>query len=475
VAGLLTSASALTLSSAIAQTDNAGGGSTYQSSNKRDGVPDYGPMQPSNGTRRVPRTGRAANRDGAVTQSSGMEAIGPGLPVDGSPLPPAATGGQPLNDADFADVPLDDGMPNGSYGGGCDMAPCRAPIYFRGEYLAWWLKGDSTPALVTTSPDGTTRAQAGVLSQPGTSVLFGDQSLNNTMRSGARLVLGAWLDPTARIEGEWFGLSQKDTTFDASSTGSPILARPFFNLGTGAQDSHVVAFPSQLQGSVHASETSSFQGAGLQLTENLLCWNNCTNRHSRLDFLYGFRYLRLRDNLTINDSATSAALAATLATADAFATSNQFYGATMGLMSETCVDHWCFTAIGRLALGATAEHVSIDGSTTVTPTSGTPTTSAGGLLAMPMNIGNYSHEGFTVVPQLELKLGYDLTSNLRFTVGYDVIYWSRVARPGQQIDTFVNTSQASGQPLVGTPGPLFALHESDLWIQGINVGGEYRF
>ena len=182
-----------------------------------------------------------------------------------------------------------------------------------------------------------------------------------------------------------------------------------------------------------------------------------------------------KNALTINDSATSAALAATLATADAFATSNQFYGATMGLMSETCVDHWCFTAIGRLALGATAEHVSIDGSTTVTPTSGTPTTSAGGLLAMPMNIGNYSHEGFTVVPQLELKLGYDLTSNLRFTVGYDVIYWSRVARPGQQIDTFVNTSQASGQPLVGTPGPLFALHESDLWIQGINVGGEYRF
>lgn len=480
VAALLTSATALALPSASAQTDNSNGGSVYQPSNAPDGLPNYGSMAPRSGARRV------ANRDNGIRRTSGMEAIPPGVPVEGAPMPQGQVQGQTLSDGDYHGGPLYDAGPLGPGGGcgcpndgcgsaACGMGPCRGPIYFRGEYLSWWIKGDNAPALVTTSTDGTAQAQAGVLGQPNTSVLFGDQSLNNMQRSGARFVLGAWLDPTSRIEGEWFGLGSQSTTFDASSTGSPILARPFFNLGTGAQDARVVAFPAQLTGSVHAGESSSFQGAGLQLTENLLCWNYCTNRHSRLDFLYGFRYLRLRDNLQINDSATSATLATTLATSDSFSTSNSFYGGTVGLINETCIDRWCFTAIGRLGIGGTAERVSINGSTTVTPNTGTPTTSNGGLLAMPSNIGNYSHDGFTVVPQLELKLGYDLTPNLRFTVGYDIIYWSRVARPAQQIDTFVNTSQSGGNALVGTPGPLFTFHESDLWVQGVSIGGEYRF
>ncbi len=88
---------------------------------------------------------------------------------------------------------------------------------------------------------------------------------------------------------------------------------------------------------------------------------------------------------------------------------------------------------------------------------------------MPSNIGTYHHAiQFAYVPQLELKLGYYLTSNLRLTVGYDLIYWSRVARPGEQISTSVNPNPTSG----GTAGPLFTFHESDLWIQGVSLGGD---
>ena len=111
----------------------------------------------------------------------------------------------------------------------------------------------------------------------------------------------------------------------------------------------------------------------------------------------------------------------------------------------------------------------------MTTASGATATSPGGLLAMPTNIGTFSHSAFTVVPQLELKLAYIFSPNLRFTVGYDVIYWSRVVRPGQQVDLFVNPSQASGHPLVGTIGPLFGFRETDLWIQGISTGFELRF
>ena len=401
----------------------------------------------------------------------------------GEPTPdPAFDGGGPYSSSNFApnhdDGYFDDGQGSCNSCGACNNC-CRGPIYARGEYLLWWLTGDSTPALVTTSPAGTPRAQAGVLGQPNTSVLFGGK-LNSDARSGARVVLGMWLDPNARLEGEWFGLGQNTANFTQTSSGTPILARPFFNLTTGAQDSNVIAFPSQLQGAINVSETSSFMGAGIHATQNMLCGDYCGDRHYRVDFLYGFRYLRLHENLTINDSITANAAATVPAntgftTTDAFGTSNNFYGLNLGMTAESRIERWCFTSIGRLGLGGTSQNVNISGNSTATTANGQTTSFNGGLLALPTNIGSYNHSGFTVVPQLELKLAYDLTQNFRFTFGYDVIYWSRVVRPGGQIDTFVNTSQASGQPLVGTPGPRFTLHETDLWIQGISAGGELRF
>ena len=114
---------------------------------------------------------------------------------------------------------------------GWSACPRRGPIYVRGEYLLWWVKGDSVPALVTTSPPTVTRAQAGVLGQPGTTVLFGDERLNQTARSGGRVVLGWWLDPRDRIEGDFFMLGQANAGFDQTSGGTPILARPFFKIG----------------------------------------------------------------------------------------------------------------------------------------------------------------------------------------------------------------------------------------------------
>ena len=370
----------------------------------------------------------------------------------------------------------DDGYYGDGCYDGCDTCwNCPGPIYARGEYLLWWLKGDSAPALVTTSPQGTSRADAGVLGKSTTSVLFGDTQFNQNARSGGRVVLGWWVDQCCRLEGDFFILGQASENFNQTSTGNPILARPFFNLGTAAQDAVVVAYPNQVTGSINASETSSFLGAGVHATYNMLCWDNC-NYSCRVDALLGYRYLRLRDTLNINSNSMTLGTAApvSLAVSDSFATTNNFNGAELGMLAEAWHGCWYFTAIGRLGIGGTWENVTINGSTTATANNQS-TTSAGGLLAMPSNIGSFQHTGFTVVPALELKLGYDITCNCRLTVGYDVMYWSRVARPAEQIDTSVNTSQASGGTLTGVPGPLFSLRESDLWVQGLSVGGEIRY
>src|ERR1043165_2093799 len=63
------------------------------------------------------------------------------------------------------------------------------------EYLNWTTKGDRLPALVTTSPAGTPAAQAGVLGAAGTEVLFGNESVQDSWRSGARVQGGYWFDP----------------------------------------------------------------------------------------------------------------------------------------------------------------------------------------------------------------------------------------------------------------------------------------
>lgn len=382
----------------------------------------------------------------------------------------------------------DDGHFNGYFDGapGCDgpcgapyAGPCCGPVYVRAEYIAWAIKGDSLPPLVTTSPSGTARTAAGVLGQTGTTELFGGDTVNNQLRSGGRIALGWWLDPTARIEGEFFALGQQQAQFSESSSGTPILARPFFNAQTGAQDSNVIAYPGQVSGSVRAAAISgSFLGAGLHATQNMRFIDFGCDRQTRIDFLYGLRYLHLQEGVQVisSSTATSGVAAGTnLIVTDNFRTTNNFYGIDLGLSTDHRAGRWCLTTIGRFGLGGTTEHININGNTVTTPTGGTATTTAGGLLTQPTNIGTHSHSGFTVVPQLELKLGYDLTPQWRATVGYDIIYWSRVARPGDQISTVVNTSQAGGGTLSGAPVPQFNLRETDLWVQGISAGLEYRF
>ena len=79
-------------------------------------------------------------------------------------------------------------------------APPKAPdttgqFWIGVDYLAWSVKGDHLPALVTTSPAGTPLLQAGVLGAPLTTVLFGNSTVNGGWRSGGRLQAGYWFDP----------------------------------------------------------------------------------------------------------------------------------------------------------------------------------------------------------------------------------------------------------------------------------------
>src|SRR5207247_904378 len=87
----------------------------------------------------------------------------------------------------------------------------------------------------------------------------------------------------------------------------------------------------------------------------------------------------------------------------------------------------------------------------------------GGFLVLPTNSGRRTSDEFTVVPEVSVGLGYQITQRLRGTIGYTFIYWPNVYRAGDQIDTRVNISQlpfATGPgTLVGAPRPAPRLKE----------------
>ena len=398
-----------------------------------------------------------------------------------SPEPPAAAAPQPVDVAPSADEPRvdedDDACEDGS---GCSCR-CWGPgawwqslpnrLEARGEWLLWACKGNYVPALVTTGPSTAAQAEAGLLGSSSTTILLGNSDLNDAARSGARIAVDYWLtcDHSVTVEGQYFGLGDNTANFQADNHGYPVLARPFFNAQTGAAQVHSIAYPGVQTGTVSVAATTDFQGAEALLRPT---WYRGCDAH--LDFLVGYRYLRLSDDLGIDEvdtfTNTQVPVGSTLALLDRFSTLNEFQGAELGFTSDWRCDRWNLGVLLKVGLGNTNSRVSISGSNTATEPGQTPVTSSGGFLAQAANSGQYEHNQFTMVPELGINLGFDLTPRLRLVGGYSLIYWSAVARTGDQIDLNLTFPAATG---IRSPEFRFAM--TDYWAQGLNLGLDLRF
>jgi hypothetical protein len=371
---------------------------------------------------------------------------------------------------------------------GCCDNPCACPcpgckldqFWLRAEYLLWWIKNGQVPTLVTASPGNTPRPLAGVPGQDGTMQLFGGD-LNYNAFSGGRLTAGFALPgfDNLGLESTYFFLGQRGINFVAGSpTGNPIIARPVVNVTTGNVEPELVAFPGVVVGSVGISSSSRLWGVEGNARHRLLCGCN-----GYLDLLAGFRYLELDEDLYITENLVALDPAGGPGTGiivfDSFTTKNQFYGGQLGLDGEY---HWNRFYVGgqfKIAAGMMHEQVSINGATIITVPGLPPITGSGGLLALPSNIGTRTSNVFAVVPEVGLRVGYNLTDHVRLFVGYNFLWASNVVRPGNQIDTVINRSQ---QPtafgpgtLVGAARPLPLFQHTDYWAQGVNFGVEIRY
>jgi outer membrane immunogenic protein len=378
-------------------------------------------------------------------------------------------------------------------------------LYGGSEYLLWWVKGAplSVP-LVTTGPSS---SHEGIDNSSKDTVLYGagfspatggNDTQNFDPLSGGRLWLGYWLDDTQRlaVEAGGFGLQKAEADYNVSSNsaGSPGLSIPEYNAilylpegkcevlpqlicGTGVgEDRSPVAIPGELTGSVAIKNTLELWGLHANAVANFIrtpTWD--------VSALGGFRYLSLSEDFnmytTLAGISGSSFSGQSGYTDDNFATKNQFYGALIGLRGRGTYGPFSVETTLTASLGVNHETIDISGYYQSTNFSIVAPSGPYGIFATPANEGTTSSNKFAVVPEAQIKLGYEIMPAVTLTVGYDFLYWSNVVRPTDQIDRNLVKGQFFQEDpnSTSTSYPQRLDKTTDFYAQGLSVGLQAQF
>jgi hypothetical protein len=377
----------------------------------------------------------------------------------------------------------------GKIGSPYDQDGRRTEVFWLdAEFLLWWVQNTPlhVPLVTAGSPTG-----FGILGNQGTRVLFGGSDVDFHALAGARFTGGFWFDRGScfGLEASGFFLQTAAEHFNAASSadGSPVLARPVINSQTGAETVELISAPNVVSGRVSVSTTNNLYGWDVNFVDR--CYKDgCT----QVDLLGGFRYVYLDESINILQNSTllpggiagfagsSVVVPGNVSIFDRFATVNRFYGPQAGLRYEYRGDRLFVNFLGKVALGDSHESERLSGASASTPVGGGRTTVVpGGLLVLASNAGRSHENEFAVVPELNLNVGYHITPLVRAYVGYSFLYWSDVARPGDQISRTVNPALVPTSQFFGTGGgtaqPAPTFQRTDFWAQGINLGLEFRY
>ncbi len=412
--------------------------------------------------------------------SSGSSSVGPFIeegPVTAQ-RPVVSAAGPALSEEDIYGAPCRDGVASTE---DCFMgAPGR--FWFQADYMHWWTSGAHVPPLVSTTQ---------TLAPPFTTV-FGNQDVGKGDHDGYRINMGMWFDCAHRfgIEGEYFDLSGRPISYDSglsngytddSSTPFPLV-RPFVD-NTGTLQGLPVAVPTQYVGRVTVDTNDYIQSAGLWMRYNLRAsewagkdgdvpWTDSSARTFRLDFLSGYRFMRLIDAVNIRDDemdvsgpVVNANNWTTYTNIDNFHAIDNFQGGELGLDATVTRGRWSLDVLAKAALGVNNQSVELYNLARIDNR-----VNGGGIMQTAVPQNNYTANVFSWIPAMTVTGGYQLSDHVKLTVGYDIIYWSAVARAGSQIPV----DPATGFPLqVNTQ--TFTINQTYFSAQGLRLGGEFRF
>lgn len=312
--------------------------------------------------------------------------------------------------------------------------------------------------------------------------------LNFEGQPGGRITIAYWWDDCQTYGWDTSFLFVPKFSLNYRTENCPFLGRQFCDAYTGVESSLLVAYPGIATGNITISAGTFSWGAETNFYANLM--DDPIVDGYRVDFLVGFRYLELNENLNISSVTSFFRTGQTglfvpfqgssIQVFDAFANRNQFVGGQFGFVYTMFGEVGDLEIKGKLAFGSNHQTNLITGWQVRTDAGGGITESRGGLLALPTNIGRHKHNEFTIVPEMTATMRFRLCDNLFFRVGGTFIFWNRIIRPGDQIDRNVDLTQlpnfgtpGSQQASLGRPGVNF--NQSEFAIYGLNLGLEFRW
>jgi hypothetical protein len=133
----------------------------------------------------------------------------------------------------------------------------------------------------------------------------------------------------------------------------------------------------------------------------------------------------------------------------------------LGLQAEVDRGPVSLGFLGKVGLGNMHETMDLDGGGNAAPVRG--------LFVQSTNAGLHSQDEFTVVPEINVNLGIRATENIDLILGYSMIYWSHVVRPGSSLDLTADILA----PINNHPD--FTFNSTDFWVMGLNAGCQCRF
>src|SRR5207237_327117 len=126
----------------------------------------------------------------------------------------------------------------------------------------------------------------------------GGHGIDQGAFSGVRVQLGAWLNDcgTVGVDGSYLHLFRQSVGFNIRSDGVPVIGRAFTDVGSGRDIFLLLSTTEGVErGFISVNAPTEMQTADVNLRVK-----GSSFLSDRVDYLWGFRYLRLRESIDIN-------------------------------------------------------------------------------------------------------------------------------------------------------------------------------
>ena len=417
-----------------------------------------------------------------------------------------------------------------------EVVPLYPRFFLGGEYLAWKLNNATLNPIVFNVPIGIVGAPIAIdngstqsafiayasLTPQSQASLSQNGIINYGMENGMRFTGGLALEQDTGLSILLNAIIIPTSSFNLSSNTSFNMVPINFQTGLNSQvalggtagsinantqvASIPIVVPRNIASQVYASANNFVGGGEVDLKGRDLIFGDIL-----FSGLLGFRYFQFNESLGVNSiydisqvppvqgvdspdveqrlqSNFSQYQSITSISSDNIKVYNNFLGPQIGINSNYNFGRITFDCNGKLGIGVQHQVVTINSSITqsfknIDGTTPTPTTSSGGLLFSPYDVGRHSRNQLGLIPELNLKLGYRLFDRMKITAGYDFLMMANVLRASNQTQLIPYTTQSNFSGLAAQQQtssqsiqiPAFTFDNSNLIINGLNVGMQLDF